>query len=304
MNQIRKYSIALIITAAIIIEVIGAVQYFMAQHGARNEILAKAQRDMAESQRVALVKTEVETALRNAEPSVRLSMNNPETSYCIASRIISVNPHVIGVGVAFIPNYFKDKGKNGLFLPYTYDDQPSIADKGRRIGKPHIMTRITDFDYTKREWYKNAMAGKNQWTEAYLGEGGINVLMCTYSIPIEDKTGRVVCVLFADVTMEDATVLMNNMDTGIRKGAMVTLGIQLLSLLLMGFIIWRAVNASRKYKEQVVDKEKTHLIEQVEKMREVNTRLTKRNQELAEKLAEFRNRYSAESQTTDTIWYR
>ena len=304
MTQIRKYSLALIIVAAFIIELIGGIQYFMAQSGAKNEILAKAQRDMAESQRVAMVKTEVETALRNAEQSVRVAIDNPETSYCIASRIITVNPHIIGVGVAFIPNYYKNKGKNGLFLPYTYDDQPSIVDKGKRIGKPHIMTRIPNFDYTKREWYKSAMAGNKQWTEAYLGEGGLNVLMCTYSIPVEDKSGRLACVLFADVTMEDATVLMNNMDSDIRKNGLVVFVVQLLSMLLMGFIVWRAVSASRRYKEQVVDSEKAHLIEQLEKMREVNTRLTKRNQELAGKLAELRNRYSAESQTTDTIWYR
>ena len=304
MTQISRYSLTLIVAAAIIIEVLGAAQYFMARNGARNELLAKAQRDMQESQRVATVKTEVETALKNAEHSIHLTLGTPETSYSIAARIIQVNPHIIGVGVAFIPNYYKDKGRNGLFLPYTYDDQPSIASKGKRTGKPHIRTHIPSLDYTQRDWYKTAMAGQRQWTEAYVGEGGLNVLMCTYSIPVTDKSGRTVGVLFADVTMEDATVMMSKLNHGIRKSGIVTLGIQLVSFLLLSFIIWRAVVASRRYKERYVDPEKTHLVEQVEKMRQVNTRLTKRNQELAQRVAEMQARLNSQvQQRSDQHWF-
>ena len=121
MKNVKKYSISLIVTAAIIIEVLGAAQYFMARNGATRELLAKAQRDMQESQRVAKVKTEAETALLNAEQSIHLTLGTPETSYSIAARIIKVNPHIIGVGVAFIPDYYKNKGKGKLFMPYTYD---------------------------------------------------------------------------------------------------------------------------------------------------------------------------------------
>ena len=303
MTQIHKYSLGLVIAAAVIIEVIGAAQYFMAQHGAKQEVLAKAQRDMQESQRVAIVRAEVETALKNVEQSVRLTLGSPETSYAVASRIIMVNPHIIGVGMAFVPNYYKNKGKNRLFLPYTFDDQPSIVSKGKRSGKTHMQIRTPDFDYTQRDWYKTAMAGQCQWTEPYLGEGGINVLMCTYSIPIKDKSGRIVAALFADVTMADATVLMNDMDTGIRKSGAITLGIQLLSLLLMGFIIWRAAKALRLYKEQHIDPEKDHLIEQLTKLREVNGRLTKRNMELAEKVAELQRRIATGPQHSDQHWF-
>ena len=304
MTQISRYSLTLIVAAAIIIEVLGAAQYFMARSGARNELLAKAQRDMQESQRVAMVKTEVETALKNAEHSIHLTLGTPETSYSIAARIIQVNPHIIGVGVAFIPNYYKDKGRNGLFLPYTYDDQPSIASKGKRTGKPHIRTHIPSLDYTQRDWYKTAMAGQRQWTEAYVGEGGLNVLMCTYSIPVTDKSGRTVGVLFADVTMEDATVMMSKLNHGIRKSGIVTVGIQIVSFLLLSFIIWRSVVASRRYKARYIDPEKNHLIEQVEKMRQVNTRLTKRNQELAQRVAEMQARLNSQvQQRTDQHWF-
>lgn len=303
MKHVRRYSITLVIVAAIIIEVIGASQYFMARYGARNELLAKAQRDMAESQRVAVVKAEVETAINNAEHTVHLALGTPETSYSIASQIIKVNPHIIGVGIAFVPNYYKSRGKSGLYLPYTYDDQPSITSKGKRTGSTYMQTRVLNFDYTERSWYKTAMQGKHEWTDAYVGEG-LSVLMCTYSIPIKDGNGRIAGVLFADITMEDATVMMSHMSSGIRKSGVVILIIQLFSMLLMGFIVWRTIVASRQYKEQYVNPDKEQLVEKMEKMREVNNRLTKRNQELAQKVADLQQRLKTQShQETDQHWF-
>jgi large-conductance mechanosensitive channel len=110
-------------------------------------------------------------------------------------------------------------------------------------------------------------------------------------------------VYFADVTMEDATVLMNNMNSRIRFGGLITLVIQVVSLLLMVFIIWRAVSASRRYKEKVVDSEKEHLIEQMAKLREVNARLITRNQMLAEKNLDLQNRLNAAPQVSDQQWF-
>jgi hypothetical protein len=305
MKPIKRYSLTFIIAAAIIIEVTGAVQYFVVLHDTKQEMLAKARRDMQESQRVAMVRTEVETALKNSEHSFYLALVNPETSYSIASRIIQVNPHIIGVGVAFIPDYYKDKGKNGLFLPYTYDDQPNISNKGKRTGSLFLRTQqMVNFDYTQRDWFKTAIAGKSEWTEAYVGEGSNNVLMCTYSIPIKEKNGRIVGALFADVSMEDATVMMSKMNIGIRKGGIIILFIQIISLLLMAFIVWRAIVASRNYKERYIDPEKTQLIEKMEKMRVVNNRLTKRNQELAQKVSDLQSQLNSPSrQANDQHWF-
>lgn len=50
--------------------------------------------------------------------------------------------------------------------------------------------------------------------------------------------------------------------------------------------------------------EKQHLIEQMEKMREVNNRLTKRNQDLAKKVAEMQSRLNSQvNQASDQHWF-
>ena len=128
--------------------------------------------------------------------------------------------------------------------------------------------------------------------------------MCTYSIPIKEKNGRIVGALFADVSMEDATIMMSKMNMGIRKGGIITLFIQIISLLLMAFIVWRAIVASRNYKERYIDPEKTQLIEKMEKMRVVNNRLTKRNQELAQKVSDLQSQLNSPSrQANDQHWF-
>ena len=109
-----------------------------------------------------------------------------------------------------------------------------------------------------------------------------------------------VAVFFVDVPLKEVSILSENINSGISRSAIITIFIQLLSMLLLGFIIWRAVTASQNYKEKVVDSEKNHLLEQLGKLREVNSRLTKRNQELAEKNMELQRQLQSGYQTTST----
>ena len=49
----KKYYLILVIAAALLLEVMGAVQYFTATYGIQNELLDKANRDMEQNLRVA-----------------------------------------------------------------------------------------------------------------------------------------------------------------------------------------------------------------------------------------------------------
>lgn len=52
-----------------------------------------------------------------------------------------------------------------------------------------------------------------------------------------------------------------------------------------------------------MDAEKERLIEQLQKLKEVNARLTNRNKELAEKVADLQRRIQAGSQQSDQHWF-
>lgn len=125
--------------------------------------------------------------------------------------------------------------------------------------------------------------GKSLWTQPYVDKGGTHILMCTYVVPVR-LGGTTVGVFFADVPLKDVSILAQSLSEGVSRGGIVTVVLQVISLIVIGFIIWLAVRASRRYKEQYVDPEKEHLAEQLAKLREVNTRQAKRIQELSEKL--------------------
>lgn len=295
-----------IVAAALLLEAMGAAQYFLATYGAEAELLGKAERDMKESQRVAAVKSEVETALRNIKSTVEMSVDNPKGYYRIAAGLVKNNPHIVGAGSAFRPDYYKSKGLAKLYAPYVYDRQPDIKNKKKKTTAAMVTATLLPFDYTTREWFSKTIEdGNSMWTQPYLDQGGTHIIMCTYVMPIEDRSGMIVGVFFADVPMEDVSVLSMEIHKGIINCRTVLFIIQVISLLIICIIVWLAVRAFRRYKGQYVDPEKNHLVEQMAKLREVNTRLTKRNQDLAEKLADLRQRMAANSQTTDTTnWYR
>lgn len=295
----RKYSLMLVIVAAVLLEVMGGAQYFLATYGTEAELLEKASRDMDQSLRVAAVKSEVESALRNIVNEVEASIETPNNYYRIANRLVINNPHIVGAGVAFSPDYYKQQGKGRLYAPYVYDRQPDVTLKKKKTAAPMVTSILLPFDYTDREWFNKPIAdGKSLWTRPYVDQGGTHIIMCTYVMPVHDKSGTTVGVFFADVPMEDVSLLSIDIYNGIISSRKVLFFIQVVSLIIIGFIIWMAVKSFKRYKGRYVDPEKPHLVEEIERLKEVNTRLTKRNQELAEKVAQLREQATMNTNTT------
>ncbi len=283
----KKYTLAIILVAAIMIEMVVVVQYYLAQRGLKQELLQKASRDMDQSQRVAAVKAEVETAVRNVKLQVQqvVSSGSPDQFYGIMTRLVVDNPHVVGAGVAFKPEFYKGLGKPDLYSPYAYEEGVEASLEKRKAAKPQMRTTLLPFDYTTREWYVQPMEdGKSLWTEPYMDQGGTHIVMCTYCEVIRNKNNYPVAVFYADVPLEDVSLLAEDIISDVKDNGMIILAVQLLGMVLLGLVIWRAAIASRRYKEERVDPEKEELIKEVERLKSLNRHLTDRNQDLAKKL--------------------
>lgn len=293
----KKYILAIVIVAAVMLEMVVAVQYFLAQRGIKQELLEKAARDMEQSQRVASVKAEVESAVRNIKASVRNNLATPDQYYGIMTRLVMDNPHIVGAGVAFKPDYYKEQGKEYLYSPYAYEEGVVASLEKRKVIKPQMRTTLLPFDYTTREWYMQPMEdGKSLWTEPYMDQGGTHIVMCTYVEVVRDKNNYPVGVFYADVPLEDVSLLADGMYSDISDNGKVILIVQLLGFVLLGFVIWRAASASRRYKEEKVDPEKEELIKEVERLKSLNRHLTDRNQDLAKKL-------QRQNEASDPHWF-
>ena len=208
MKIIRKLStenrslpgIALIVIAAIIMEVSVALQYQSAADGIRSEVQHRAETELQmKNLEIQNVLTAIEVAVANLEWDVEQRLSQPDSLYMVTRKTLLDNEIIMGSAVAFEPYYFKEKGRQ--FSPYTYRD-------GEKLESKQLGT--DEYDYHSMEWYTAPMkAGHGWWSEPYFDEGGGEMLMSTYSVPIHDASGRSIGVYTADVSLDWISQVVN-----------------------------------------------------------------------------------------------
>jgi sigma-B regulation protein RsbU (phosphoserine phosphatase) len=155
------------------------------------------------NQHINSVLVAVEVAVENSVPEVESKLDNPDGMYRVVSRLLELNPNIIGSTVAFEPYYYPSKGEQ--FSPYAYRDIDSTV---------HVKQLGTaDYEYHYMDWYLiPKLLKKNYWSEPYFDHGGGEQMMTTYSHPLYDANGRIYAVMTADVSLEWLTDLLRNSD--------------------------------------------------------------------------------------------
>jgi sigma-B regulation protein RsbU (phosphoserine phosphatase) len=189
-----KSTLAIIITAGVLLEVTSAVQYFYARNGIRKEVRQRAENELRiKSLEIRNVLTAVEVAIENVRWEVEKSLAYPDSMWSIGQRLVEHNPVIVGCSPAFEPNYYPSKGH--YFEPYTVRNADGTIDK-RQIGS-------AQHDYLQAEWYTaTKQSGRGHWSEPYYDDAGALMMLCTYAVPIRDAAGAIVGVLGADVSLE------------------------------------------------------------------------------------------------------
>lgn len=101
-------------------------------------------------------------------------------------------PQIFGLGVAFEPHQWRPDQQD--FALYVYRHAQTFAVK--QLLPPDYLPV-----YREWEWYRVAKdAPQGRWSEPYIGEGGDNTPMVSYSAPIR-RNGRFVGVVTADLAM-------------------------------------------------------------------------------------------------------
>ena len=287
----------LVCSVLVMFTLLAAIDYYLAKQGAEKELLAKAERDLKESKRVDSVKVEVESAIRNINAEVEANLHDTTKLYRISSALVRNNPHIVGAGVAFIPGYHKGRANKGYFAPYAFDLNPRNSVSKASVAKVEIRTELLDFDYTDREWFTSPITdGKSLWTEPYLDKGGTHIILSTYVEAVRNAKGQIVGVFFADVPIEDVSLMSMSMYDGISRSTLISIALQAMGMMILCCVIWRAALASRHRNEEKGDEDKARLLSEIEKLRNVNRRLTERNMDLANKLKQL-------METTDKQWF-
>ena len=143
---------------------------------------------------------ETENTLGQAEAMMQtlafvVGRNQTDTAYLysVVRGVTDSSPLVVGSSISFAPDYFEG---HHFFAPYAYKDTQTGQIMTKQLGND-------DYDYFTMEWYRvPAASGEPIWSEPYFDDGGGNVIMSTYSVPVKDAEGNVYAILTVDLSLE------------------------------------------------------------------------------------------------------
>ena len=193
-RQAARHGLLIVIVAIVALEATSLLQYYYSRKAISEESVRRAegQLQMTELQIMDVV-NRVETAVKNTVWAVQQQIDRPDSLAAITRRMLSTNDVIVGSTVALTR-------KNQS--PYSYK-------KGGDILSSSLATE--EYDYQHQEWFVKPLELRaGYWSEPYFDEGGGNMLMTTYSMPVNDRSGRPVAVLTADVSLDWLTSLVGN----------------------------------------------------------------------------------------------
>lgn len=197
----RRSSLAIIITAAVLIEATSAIQYWYARKGIREEVKHRSESDLrGKSLEIRNVMTGVEAAVDNMVWMMEQSLQRPDSLYGVCEHLLANTPSIVGVGIGFEADYYPQYGR--WFEPYVLRSANGEMSRSQIGSAGH--------DYLGAEWYCKGMAADSgYWSEPYFDDSGARMMLCTYSRPIRDAAGRVVAVMGADVSLDWLSEVIN-----------------------------------------------------------------------------------------------
>jgi len=195
-----KSSLAIIVTAAVLVEITSGIQYYFAKEGIREEVEHRAESELrAKSLEIRNVMNVVEVAVENMAWAVEQRLSQPDSMWTVTRKLLADNEYIVGSAIAFEPYYYPRKGRQ--FSPYSYKHDSTVTS---------IQLGTDQYDYHSMEWYTAPMAsGRGHWSEPYFDEGGGEMMMSTYSLPIRDKAGKIIAIFTADVSLDWLSEVVN-----------------------------------------------------------------------------------------------
>jgi sigma-B regulation protein RsbU (phosphoserine phosphatase) len=136
----------------------------------------------------------VENVVKRYEPLVVENLDSPDSLITILQDWALSDTLVVGGCIGFEPYYYPEKGK--YFMPYVT----------RTLGNKTVSKYLggADYDYFNMEWYRVAVtAGHGVWSEPFYDDGGGDVMMISYVLPIRDDSDRIVGAMTADMSIDE-----------------------------------------------------------------------------------------------------
>ena len=194
-------SLAIIILAALLLEMTTAILYYSAQNTIKQNVERIIQREMnALNLCIRNKLAKVEVTLDNMSWVVSRDLEKADWMFEITEMLVKENSVIKASGIAFVPNYYPERGR--WYEPISV----RMADDSIE----NIQLGSANHDYTKSEFYIVPMATDSCiWSEPYMDKEGSQAEVTTYSVPVHDDDGRTVAVVIADISIDWLDDIMN-----------------------------------------------------------------------------------------------
>ena len=192
-------SLITIIAAAILLQGILAMQYYYTRSLLADELEKRAESEI--TTKAIVIKNALdlsENSLTGHVWDLKRNLFHPDSSYTVMDWVLKSHPHLTGCWVAYVPDYFPEKGR--LFEPYAWRDRGEIK---------HAEIAAEGRDYTQNAYYKKVHATDTpMWTDVYRDfVSGMN--MVTYILPIHDGSGDIVAMFGLDMSTKQLGDTLN-----------------------------------------------------------------------------------------------
>ena len=197
----NKSGVVIIVTVAVLLEIIFLVEYIFAHKGIREEVEHKAETELrVKNLEIQKVMVAVETAISNTVWAAERNIDEPDSLYSVSRRVLMQNPIIVGAAVMFVADYYPEKGR--WYEPYVARREDGILEEAQ-IG-------CASHDYLEAEFFQEGMkAGRGRWSDPYFDEAGARMMLCSYTAPVHNSKGEIIALLGADVSLNWLSNVVN-----------------------------------------------------------------------------------------------
>lgn len=159
--------------------------------------------------------SDVYVAVINNIYHIEQTLDNPDGHKDTMERIVKSGTRVRSCGISFIKDYYYPQYGH-QFCPYAW----------RNVANPDVIWKENLGDaalgYFDAKWFLDVLLTDSaQWSEPFYDGQDKKTPLAAYMAPIHDKTGRVVAVLGADLSLDWLTGKLSEMDSTMNSNPMI-----------------------------------------------------------------------------------
>ena len=149
LNQWRKSlstksTLAVIITAGVLMELTSAIQYWYAREGIRQEVEQRAESELrVKNLEIEKILSSVEATANTTVWMIEQHLSTPDELPTVMKHMIEGAPNIMGCGIGFLPNYYPSKGQ--WFEPYVVEREDGSLE--------HLQIGSERHNYHQADWY-------------------------------------------------------------------------------------------------------------------------------------------------------